>query len=194
MDSEKDLVKVSKTMSAILRHRALELGLNMDSAGWVPLAELLNVRGMRGVSASLVTYIVENNDKRRFSIETREGVKYIRANQGHSKEFVAVLDEEKLLTKITSPLPLCVHGTTEKALVEIMKSGLKPMGRTHIHLAQGFPKDGKVISGARRGCRVFVEVNMTECMADGFDFYLSDNGVVLCSSNIPPKYLKVHRV
>lgn len=190
---ESDTVRISKKMSAILRHRAIDKGLAIDDGGWVPLDDFLRLPEMRNVSISMVKHIVDTNDKRRFALETRVGKQYIRCNQGHSKELGSVIKEDVLLKKITEPLPLCLHGTNDKALPHILKSGLKPMGRTHIHMASNFP--GKVTSGARYNCRIFIEVDMSSAMKDGIQFYESQNGVILCSDTIEPKYFTtVHRL
>ena len=68
----------------------------------------------------------------------------IRANQGHSVEMSAE-DMSDLLTPLTledpSSLPeVVVHGTRKNLWPTILRSGgLKPMERTHIHLATGVP-------------------------------------------------------
>lgn len=41
-----------------------------------------------GVTKQEVFYIVENNDKKRYATEKRNGVDYIRCNQGHSASLV----------------------------------------------------------------------------------------------------------
>ena len=66
---------------------------------------------------------------------------YIRAVQGHT---ITGLDEEDLLEVVADPaaLPLVVHGTDFKAWSQFIRfGGLKPMARTHIHFAVGYPGD-----------------------------------------------------
>ena len=45
----------------------------------------------------------------------------------------------------------------------------------------------------RTTCQVFITVDMAKAMADGIEFYVSKNNVVLSSGidkTIPPKYFK----
>ena len=179
---------ISKTMSYILRHGANKLGLQMDDAGWIKLDDLIQCKEMSGVSESVIQHIVDTNDKKRFSICEMDGIKYIRANQGHSATYSEIIDETKLLTLIEEPVR-CLHGTDIDSWEKIKDSGLKPMGRTHIHMAKDFP-NGKVISGARKSAKVFIEIDMEMAMLDGIKFYLSTNEVILCSEVILPKYFK----
>ena len=182
-----DLISVSKTMSYILRHGAIKEGIKMDESGWVLFSELRKCKGMRGVPESVIYEVVRTNEKKRFALCERDGVKYIRANQGHSASFAEVIDETKLLTLIKEPIR-CLHGTDPDSWEKIKLSGLKPMGRTHIHMAKDFY--GKVISGARKSASVFIEIDMELAMKDGIEFFMSSNEVILCSQDIIPKYFK----
>ena len=80
MDS-KNLIKTSKKLSKILRHSAKSRGLNIDNGGWVKLTDILKCQEFKNVTIEDINYIVENNDKKRFSIELRNSIIYIKANQ-----------------------------------------------------------------------------------------------------------------
>lgn len=54
------------------------------------------------------------------------------------------------------------------------------MQRNHIHMATGMPSSG-VISGMRKSCEIVIHVDIALAMADGIEFFLSANGVVLTS-------------
>jgi 2'-phosphotransferase len=183
-------VKLSKKLSFALRHGAPKLGLTLRSDGYVRLDDLLRCNGYRGFSVEAVKEVVHSNDKQRFSLlEEDGGVLWIRANQGHS---VTGLNEEELLTPIKDPSEAgsCAHGTYLKCWPSIAREGLKKMGRTHIHCAQGLVGEG-VISGMRASSEVIIYVNVAAAMADGIRFFLSDNGVVLTSGMdgvLPPCY------
>ncbi|SPO30227.1 related to TPT1 - tRNA 2`-phosphotransferase [Ustilago trichophora] len=73
-----------------------------------------------------------------------------------------------------------IHGTYQAAWQEILSSGgLKPMTRTHIHLAKGkFGQQG-VISGMRKSANRLIFVDIKKAINDGVRFELSSNGVVL---------------
>ena len=44
-------------------------------------------------------------------------------------------------------LAVCIHGTSLNNLDSILSTGLKRMGRNHVHFATGLPKEDGVISG-----------------------------------------------
>jgi 2'-phosphotransferase len=188
-------VKISKTMSWILRHGLIELGLVSDKLGRIPLNTLLKLDQMKQIGATreLVLDVIKSNDKQRFRLDIVNGQEMIGANQGHSKEIGDTIDNKKLMVKITKPIDLCVHGTYSNVIKEIKKYGLKTMNRTHIHFASGYPDNNIVISGARPNANVFIEIDMEKTMCDNIDFYISSNGVILSggvNGVIEPKYFK----
>lgn len=194
---EEDAKYVSKSMSWILRHGIIKSGLEgvMSKDGYIPLDKLLSMEQMKGYGTEHIKYVVANNDKGRFSIIMRDGVEIVRANQGHSLDIGLLLDDDLMMERIKNPFPICVHGTTKKAIKEIEQNGLKPMGRKHIHFAVGLPGDDNVISGMRQSSKVLVYVNMKKAMEDGKKFYLSENNVILCPDTISSElFEKVERV
>ena len=190
-----DIKKVSQTMSWILRHGIIELGLKIDELGRIPLQILLEQKQIRqlGCDEEMVRKIVDTSDKKRFRLDEVNCVWMIGANQGHSKEIGEQINTDKLMEKITEPVELCVHGTYTKFINSIKQSGLNKMSRTHIHMATGFPSDSQVISGARGSSEVFIVIDMEKALADGIEFYRSANGVILTSGVngvLEPKYFK----
>lgn len=190
-----DIKKVSQTMSWILRHGIIELGLNIDELGRIPLNTLLKQKQIMqlGCDEELIINIVDTSDKKRFRLDEVNGVWMIGANQGHSKEIGEQINTDKLMEKITEPVELCVHGTFTKFINSIKQSGLNKMSRTHIHMATGFPSDSQVISGARGSSEVFIIIDMEKALVDGIEFYRSANGVILTSGVngvLEPKYFK----
>lgn len=68
------------------------------------------------------------------------------------------------------------------------------MARNHIHFAVGYPGDTEVISGMRKTCDVYIEIDIVKAIQDGIDFYISNNNVILTAGIdkvLPPKYFKV---
>ena len=192
-NSKKNMTKISKSLSYALRHGVIALGLNMDSEGYVRLNDLLNhpdLPTLSNVSVDTIKQIVETNDKKRFSLINKKRNIYIRANQGHSKTIGNKINDDLLCTELDSPYEMCIHGTVRSALHEIMKEGLSPMNRKHIHMAKGLTKDDGVISGMRNTSTVYIYINMKAAMDDGIKFYESDNGVILCAERIHPQYFK----
>lgn len=87
---------------------------------------------------------MRTNDKQRYALaQLEDGQWYIRANQGHTLK----VDNEQLLERLTTPLPVVVHGTSQENWKNIKHQGLKKMQRHHVHCATGLPGDSGVISG-----------------------------------------------
>lgn len=187
-------IRLSKTLSYLLRHGAEKEGIPISPDGFVAVDRLLQHPTLRNVTMKDINRVVESNDKQRYMLisqATPSGDKWmIRANQGHSMK-VAVK-----MAAITSPsdAPVVVHGTSRAAYASIKKSGLKPMGRQHIHFAAGLPGAGGVISGMRASCQVQIYIDLERALSDGIPFFKSENGVILSpgdkSGCIPPAYFK----
>lgn len=188
------LEKYSRSLTKILRHKAVERGLTIDSAGYVDVQILLKLPEFRGLSLQLLKKIVDTNEKQRFRLVDRGDRQFIRANQGHTMECVTA---DELLTRLTendvNRFPVVVHGTNIRAWQSISATGLNRMGRQHVHFATGLPGESGVVSGMRKGAQVLVYLNLAATLADGIPFFVSDNGVVLSpgvgdTGTIPTKY------
>jgi putative RNA 2'-phosphotransferase len=180
MDHQR-LVRVSKYLSKHLRHEPERLGLELEIGGWVAIADLLGAaaRDRFPISRAELDAVVAGSDKQRFAID--ETGTRIRANQGHS----ALVDLE--LQPVHPPAVL-YHGTGRGNLASILQSGLKKMGRHHVHLSPDTATATKV--GARRGAPVVLAVDAAAMQRDGFTFYCSANGVWLVD-HVPAQYLHV---
>ena len=187
-----DAVRLSKSLSHLLRHGSEKAGLRMEPDGFVRLAEALALPKLRRWSVEDVRKVVESCTKQRFALRTDEaGAEWIRANQGHT---IRSVTDEALLTEITEPteLPTAVHGTYRAALPAIEAVGLSRMSRNHIHFAVGMPDGAEVISGMRASAEVVIYLDVAAAMAAGIRMYRSANNVVLspgnASGHIPPEY------
>jgi putative RNA 2'-phosphotransferase len=180
----RDQVRLSKRMSLVLRHRPETAGLTLDPNGWVPVTELLAALGMTRAELDLV---VEHNDKSRFAVQTGpDGVDRIRASQGHSRRVAVELD----LPPATPPAEL-FHGTPRANLDAILREGLRPGSRHHVHLSVDMPT--AVTVGRRRSPDVVVfSVAAGAMAANGHVFHRSDNGVWL-TATVPSQHLAVKR-
>lgn len=78
--------------------------------------------------------------------------------------------------------------------LSLERTGLSRMNRNHIHFAQGLPGTQGVISGARKDAAILIYIDVPAAMAEGYTFFVSSNGVVLCpgdeSGFLPPKFFK----
>jgi hypothetical protein len=82
------------------------------------------------------------------------------------------------------------HGTHPKALDAIVREGLRPMGRRHVHLSADVETARQV--GARRGAPVFLVVDAGALHRAGHPFLLADNGVWLTDA-VPPERVVAFR-
>lgn len=169
------------------------MGLQMGSDGFLLVEELLAHPQFRSYSVGDVERVVAANDKQRFKIRPHpdDGRLQIRANQGHS---VQVVDLD--LRPVLAGSPDCpaegVHGSYLRNWSSIQRRGLSRMRRTHIHLAPGLPGEDGVTSGMRRDCDLAVFIDVPGALADGMEFFWSENGVLLTPGDgegrILPKY------
>jgi RNA:NAD 2'-phosphotransferase (TPT1/KptA family) len=188
--NKNELTKISKKLSWVLRHGAIRENIPITKNGFVSLeiiSKYLNV------SNKDIACIVSDDDKERYKMVYKKNSYdiYIRANQGHSMKDICV--EMKLITD-HEQVPIAVHGTFYKFLDLILNSGLKIMGRQHVHFAKGLPDNEEVISGIRNNSEVLIYLNVKKMIDDKIEIYESDNGVILSSGQngvILPKYFEM---
>lgn len=171
------LQKKSREMSYLLRHDPKDL--KMDKNGYVLVSDILK---KLNISLIELKEIVSENDKKRFAFDKSEIM--IRASQGHS------IKVDVQLKAVRPPRSLW-HGTSLENYDIIMRTGgLSKMRRLHVHLT-----DSKKIAydvGKRYSKReepYIFEIDSVAMHADGYKFYLSENGVWLTDS-VPVKYIK----
>ncbi|MFX1398589.1 MAG: RNA 2'-phosphotransferase [Promethearchaeota archaeon] len=171
--------KISKFMSYVLRHNPKGKPITID--GWMALTDLislLNDRFSYTITLEDVKRIVRESNKQRFKIEDDK----IRASQGHSNENIALV----LASKI--PPDILYHGTKSTILNTIRKEGLKKMKRHHVHLSAE-RKTAEIVAKRWNQGILILEIDSKTMYKDGFEFYISDNGVWL-TNNVPPNYIK----
>ncbi|XP_064359333.1 tRNA 2'-phosphotransferase 1 isoform X2 [Dromaius novaehollandiae] len=182
------VVRLSKALSYVLRHGAVAMGLPMGPDGFVEVGALLRLPPFAGVSEGDVRRLVAADPKQRFAL--RSGPLRLRANQGHSLQ-VPELELAALVTPEQLP-PTLAHGTRRRCWAPIRAGGLRPMGRTHIHLAPGLPGDPGVRSGMRPDAEIAILIDGPRALADGIPFFRAANGVILtpgdASGCLPPRY------
>ncbi|XP_068779804.1 tRNA 2'-phosphotransferase 1 isoform X2 [Struthio camelus] len=154
-------VRLSKTLSYILRHGAVAMGLPMGPDGFAEVGALLRLPALAGVSEDDVRRAVAADPKQRFAL--RPDPLRLRANQGHSLQ-VPALELEALAAPGQLP-PTLAHGTRRRRWAPIRAGGLRPMGRTHIHLAPGLPGDPGVRSGMRPDSEIAILIDGPRALA-----------------------------
>ena len=179
----KAAIKTSKFLSYVLRHNPQSIGLQLDAAGWAEVDDLIACAAQSGkrLTQEMIMEAVATNDKQRFGL--RENGRFIRANQGHS---IAV----DLGFEPVAPPHLLYHGTAERFVSAILREGLRPMRRQHVHLSGDVETAVKV--GQRHGKPVILQVAAGQMAAADHPFYCSENGVWLTNS-VPATYLAIFR-
>lgn len=173
---DKSLTSISKFLSYVLRHRPDAIGITLDEHGWASVDEII-AKSKDPITWEQIVEVVSSNDKKRFSLDVEN--RRIRANQGHSVDVDVQL-------KAAVPPPVLYHGTAYKFLGAIVKEGLKPMSRQHVHLSAD--KETAQNVGSRRGQAEILKIDAHAMTRDGHQFYLSENGVWLVDS-VPVKYI-----
>lgn len=174
-----NLIKTSRFISLILRHKPETIGITLDEHGWANVEELIaGVNKKYPIDMQILEKIVNDDDKNRYSFNGDKTM--IRANQGHS---IPVDVELKKL----NPPDILYHGTGEKYVESIERQGLIRKNRLYVHLSNDIEIAEKV--GKRHGKPVIYEIDCKKIIEDGIEFFKSENNVWLVES-VPVKYLK----
>jgi putative RNA 2'-phosphotransferase len=173
-------VRRSKRLSYWLRHSPSAAGVALDPQGWAPVEAILAALGKSRLPTGRddLAQLVAASDKQRFELSP-DGER-IRARQGHSIRIEGDWP-------VTEPPELLYHGTTDRFLASIMKQGLLPGRRHHVHLSATVETAQAV--GARRGRAVVLDVLAGAAAKSGLLFRLSSNGVWL-TDHVPPDWLR----
>ena len=179
-----NLVKLSKFLSLVLRHRPEVIGMQLDPEGWLDIAELITRAKAAGHRLDLATLheIVATNEKQRFALSD-DGLR-IRANQGHS---VSGID---LNLEPVVPPDLLFHGTVPDFIASIRQQGLVKRSRNHVHLSDNHETARSV--GARRGKPVILTIAAREMHLRGLSFWQSANRVWL-TEHVPVEFIMFPR-
>ena len=175
----RDLVKLGKFISLVLRHSPETIDLKLDENGWAEVADMISGMNKKGrrINFDTLNEIVETNNKKRY--EFSEDYKKIRACQGHSID----VDLELIPVK---PPEFLYHGTAVQNLAAIKAKGLKKIKRQHVHLSEDCDTAYNV--GSRHGKSYIIKVLSGKMYEEGKKFYISKNKVWL-SEDIESKYL-----
>lgn len=170
-----DLIKISRYISLILRHKPEAIGITLDEYGWANVNELI-----KGIDINMETleHIVSTDDKQRYSFN--EDKTLIRANQGHSIPVDVELED-------IQPPKYLYHGTGKKYKDSIMEDGLIPKSRLYVHLSSDI--NTAINVGKRHGDVIVFRINALKMCNDGYKFYVSKNGVWL-TKHVPTVYLE----
>ncbi|XP_038142526.1 tRNA 2'-phosphotransferase 1 isoform X2 [Cyprinodon tularosa] len=183
-------VRLSKSMSYVLRHGAAKMGLQLATDGFLYVEDLLSHPQFHMYTSDDIERVVATNEKQRFKLRSHpdDGRLQIRANQGHSVQVMDLELKPVLAGSLDCPTE-AVHGSYLRNWVSIQQHGLSRMNRTHIHLAPGLPGEDGVISGMRKNCDLAVFIDVPRALADGIEFFWSENNVLLTPGDSEGKLL-----
>lgn len=179
-ETERNIVRISKFLSLVLRHKPETIELTLDEHGWARVDELLakSVKADLPMDRVLLRQVVEGSEKKRFSFS--EDGQRIRANYGHSIPI-------DLGFEPIEPPEFLFHGTATRFVVSIKMRGIVPQERTHVHLSPD--EDSAMEVGQRHGKPIVLTIQSRRMHENGFKFYLSASGIWL-TEKVPPDYIQ----
>lgn len=178
-----NLVDLSKEISYALRHAPWEYELELDEQGFVPIAQLLHALNEsnsyeKEITQADLEQIIKQSDKKRHEIVGDK----IRALYGHT--LPQIIKKEPGI-----PPTILYHGTTHKALSQILQSGLKPMQRQYVHLSVDIETATSV--GKRRDSNpIILKINADAAQKAGIQFFIGNEKVWLCKEMPKEFFLK----
>jgi len=177
--NQKQLKQVGKFISLILRHEPQKIGLQLDSAGWASVNQLLVGLKSKNFEISLAQLqeLVASNDKQRYSFNDDQT--QIRANQGHSLKLDLQLEARE-------PPAVLYHGTATRFLDAIREQGLLKGNRHHVHLSTNEDTARQV--GSRHGQPIILKIASKDMHESGHLFYCSENMVWL-TDHVPVAFI-----
>lgn len=177
--------KLSVFISLILRHKPETVKITIDNQGYTDVDTLIkgvNDSG-RFLDLERLKTIVNTDKKQRYSFN--DNFTKIRANQGHSLDYVKIEMETPI-----PPLQL-YHGTNEDNLDKIFELGLLKGNRNDVHLSKDI-ETAIQVGSRRQGETVLLIVKARDMYEDGYILRLSENKVWLTDC-VPPKYVEVYK-
>ncbi|MBQ8496646.1 MAG: RNA 2'-phosphotransferase [Clostridia bacterium] len=181
MKKEKD---ISVYLSFLLRHKPDDIGLMMDTHGWILVEELLNGINQSGkytITRVGLEEIVAKDNKGRYRFN-EDGTK-IKACQGHSIPWV----EPEL--RYSVPPEYLYHGTTAFAYEKIKNAGyISKMNRHAVHMTADESKAWQSATRWHTSYPIVLKINAEKMANDGYMFGVSENEV-WCISDVPLRYI-----
>ncbi len=171
--------KLGRLVAGALRHFPDDLGLAIDSRGWVDLDSLTKAirTRYRWADKDLLIALVQSDPKKRYEIEER----CIRARYGHSVD----VDLDYPLNTV----PVLYYGASEEEAGRILEVGLKSASQRYVHLSTTSEK-AWFVGTFRTKIPIIIEVDAQAAQNDGITMMTVSEAIVI-SENIPPIYLNL---
>jgi len=173
--------QMGRLVAGGLRHFPDDLGLTMDSQGWVSLTRLAEVvrSRHRWASIDLLIALVQSDPKRRYEIS--DDKERIRARYGHSVD--VDLDHPK------NELPRLFYGASEEEADRILEIGLKSASQRYVHLSTT-PEKAWHVATFRTGNPRVIQADADAAQRAGVKM-MSVNDDIVISEMIPPSFLRI---
>ena len=208
--------RIGKKLTALLRHNS-PLKKYMYSNGAVELRHVLDVCNPdvnpydKFNIGRLFAAFIQGNNKQRYFIEVSLNDDwflgssklpwkiFIGCNQGHTTGIVRAVESSHQLTMIElCCLGWVFHVTDQKFVSSIFQHGLKRFNRDTLHFmydndnGAGYIRKGPGTKAPRHyDSSRYCILKTTMLLRDGYDLFLTSNGVVLCYDDIPCRYFEI---
>ena len=168
--------RISRLLTACVRHKPQDFGLILDENGFADLEEVAKLRAFRkyGVSPRKLAAVTAQISKKRFIFYRTERQILVAASHGHSQGILRSLRIFQVLDEETAP-EQAFHATQFRHWKSISSNGLQRMDREHIHLAYSEDQE----SGVRQGQDILLVVQTRAMAATGILLLKSVTGVLL---------------
>ena len=171
--------QLGRLVAGALRHFPEDLGLSMDSNGWIDLdifSEVLHKRH-RWANKRAIIALVQSDPKNRYEINNNK----IRARYGHSVD-VELDHPENKLSKL-------YYGASEEEADRILEIGLKATSQRYIHLSTTAEKAWHVAT-FRTGNPRIIQADAAAAQNAGVKMMTVNEDIVI-SEEIPPQFLNI---
>lgn len=187
LDSDRR-IKLSKLLTAILRHAPGSIGLRLSNGGWTRVNELVvkiesHKPHYQWLTEELVKVVATLDPKGRFELKGN----LIRARYGHSRRL-----EVEVEYKEDRDAKTLYHGTSISSLNAILREGIKPMNRVMVHASSSI-RDA-IEAALRKGKKIVVfEINADKLRQEGFKVYKASDKIYV-TRYVPPSAIRRYKV
>lgn len=173
--------RISRFLSYLLRHRSIECPLSFDPQGFVGWHEVIARVQERfpETTEEEIRAVIQDSDKQRFELREEK----VRATYGHS--FPVDLGRQSV-----EPPAELYHGTARDLAQSVLREGLKPRGRQHVHLSTSVD-DAMAVGRRRDPFPAIIIVAAKAAHERGLRFYSS--GPLFLVENVPAEFLSSYR-
>jgi len=169
--------QLGRLVAGGLRHFPDDLGLQMDSRGWVDLTKLGEVvrSRHRWASKELLIALIESDPKQRYEISNDK----VRARYGHSVD--VELDHQD------NKLPRLYYGASEEEADRILEIGLKSASQRYVHLSTT-PEKAWHVATFRTGNPKVIQADAAAAQEAGVKMMTVNEDIVI-SEMVPCRFL-----